>query len=330
MYKYLVGPSLVGGWTINSTRLKHLTKSQQFSQELVAELFERADRFRVNPASGVLTGKTMIELFYEPSTRTRMSFASAMHRLGGNVIATENAREFSSAVKGETLEDTARVVGAYGHVIVIRHYEEGAADRMAAASPIPVINAGDGKGQHPTQALLDLYTIKKEVGTIENITVAFVGDLANGRTVRSLAYLLAHVGRVRMIFISQPHLRIGQDIKDTTLKHHNVEYWEVDSFESLVDGKPILPNVDVVYATRPQKERMTPEQYEAAKGKLIIGIEQLSQMKPTARLMHPLPKTDEVNLPPNVEQDDKRVAYFRQSANGIPIRMALLEHLVRD
>src|SRR3982074_2419529 len=174
------------------SRLRHIIESQQFSRPLLEELFARADEIKRQPHhfSGRLNGQVMAALFYEPSTRTRLSFEAAMLRLGGRTIGTDNAREFSSAAKGETLEDTIRIVSGYVDVIVLRHYEEGAAKRAAGASTVPVINAGDGKGQHPTQALLDVYTIRDELGRLDGIRVAMVGDLATGRTVRSLAYLL--------------------------------------------------------------------------------------------------------------------------------------------
>jgi aspartate carbamoyltransferase catalytic subunit len=183
------------------TSLRHVIESQQFSRPLLEEIFERADQMRRDPhrAAGRLQGRIMAALFYEPSTRTRLSFESAMLRLGGRTMGTDNAREFSSAAKGETLEDTIRIVSGYADVIVLRHAEEGAARRAAAASEVPVINAGDGPGQHPTQALLDVYTIRDELGRLDGIRVALVGDLANGRTVRSLVYLL---GKYRDIEVS--------------------------------------------------------------------------------------------------------------------------------
>src|SRR5712692_3441685 len=170
-------------------RLQHVVESQQFSRGLLEELFDRTDSIRREPhrASGRLAGRLLAALFYEPSTRTRLSFEAAMLRLGGRTMGTDNAHEFSSAAKGETLEDTIRIVSGYSDVIVLRHNEEGAARRAAAVSDVPVINAGDGKGQHPTQALLDVYTIRDELGRLDGIQVAMVGDLANGRTVRSLA-----------------------------------------------------------------------------------------------------------------------------------------------
>jgi len=178
--------------------MKHIIESQQFDRKLLGSLFSMADRLEKKTGTP-LTGKVMAALFYEPSTRTRFSFESAMLRLGGSVITTENAKEFSSAAKGETLEDSIRVINNYVDVIVMRHYEQGASARAARVSAVPVINAGDGAGQHPTQALLDLYTIQKELGKIDGISIAFVGDLLHGRTIRSLSYLLGKYKHIRYI-----------------------------------------------------------------------------------------------------------------------------------
>src|SRR5437899_2688238 len=197
------------------SRLRHVVERQQFARPLLEELLHRADEMKRQPHhfSGRLAGQVMAALFYEPSTRTRLSFESAMLRLGGRTMGTDNAREFSSAAKGETLEDTIRIVSGYSDVIVLRHNEEGAARRAAAVSDVPVINAGDGKGQHPTQALLDVYTIRDELGRLDGIRVAMVGDLANGRTVRSLAYLLSKYRDVRITFVAPPQVAMRPDIK---------------------------------------------------------------------------------------------------------------------
>src|SRR5438067_11086262 len=197
------------------SRLRHVVESQQFSRALLDELFVRADEIRAQPHrfSGRLNGQLMAALFYEPSTRTRLSFEAAMLKLGGRTMGTDNAREFSSAAKGETLEDTIRIVAGYADVIVLRHPEEGAARRAASVSDVPVINAGDGKGQHPTQALLDVYTIRDELGRLDGVRVAMVGDLANGRTVRSLAYLLSKYRDVTVWFVAPPRVAMGADIK---------------------------------------------------------------------------------------------------------------------
>src|SRR5207249_5468630 len=197
------------------SRLRHIVESQQFSRALLEDLFVLADDMKSQPHRfvGRLAGQVMAALFYEPSTRTRLSFEAAMLRLGGRTMGTDNAREFSSAAKGETLEDTIRIVSGYADLIVLRHNEEGAARRAAAVSEIPVINAGDGKGQHPTQALLDVYTIKDELGRLDGVSVAMVGDLANGRTARSLAYLLSKFRDVTVWFVAPPQVAMGDDIK---------------------------------------------------------------------------------------------------------------------
>ncbi|MFH1290443.1 MAG: aspartate carbamoyltransferase [Nanoarchaeota archaeon] len=301
-------------------RLKHLVETQQVSRDLLFHLFDRADGFREMPVY-TLKGKILATIFYEPSTRTRLSFESAMMRLGGRILTTENAREFSSAVKGESIEDTARNLAYYCDGIVMRHSEEGAAARAAAVSPVPVINAGDGAGQHPTQALLDLYTIKREIGRVENVKIAMVGDLANGRTVRSLCYLLGKVDSPEITFVSPPNLCMREDIKEY-LEKHNVPFNEADNLEA------VLPNADVIYMTRIQKERMLPEDYAAAKGKYVIDSSNLLLVKPGARILHPLPHVEEINIPLGVEQSDQRVAYFRQAQNGLFVRMALLDHLL--
>src|SRR5213082_3726165 len=197
------------------SRLRHVVESQQFSRALLEELFLRSDEIKREPHHfiGRLAGQVMAALFYEPSTRTRLSFEAAMLRLGGRTMGTDNAREFSSAAKGETLEDTIRIVSGYADVIVLRHNEEGAARRAASVSSVPVINAGDGPGQHPTQALLDLYTIRDELGHVDGIRIAMVGDLANGRTVRSLTYLLSKFRDIRVWFVAPPAVAMRADLK---------------------------------------------------------------------------------------------------------------------
>lgn len=178
---------------------KNLIESQQLDLETIFDLFNKADELR-SSVKKPLNTKILATLFYEPSTRTRLSFESAMLKLGGKVISTENAKEFSSVIKGESLEDSIRVISEYSDIIVIRHFEEGAAKRAASVSPIPIINGGDGSGQHPTQALLDLYTIWKEIGKIDKIKIAMIGDLKYGRTIRSLCYLLGKFQNIKVCF----------------------------------------------------------------------------------------------------------------------------------
>lgn len=304
-----------------TARLRHVIESQQFSRSLLEELFARAEEMKREPHRfmGRLAGQVMAALFYEPSTRTRLSFEAAMMRLGGLTMGTDNAREFSSAAKGETLEDTIRIVSGYADVIVLRHYEEGAARRAAAVSSVPVINAGDGPGQHPTQALLDLYTIREELGRIDGVRVAMVGDLANGRTVRSLTYLLSKFKDIKLWFVAPPAVAMRDDLK-AHLEEHHVPWVETQSLEA------VLPEVDVVYMTRIQKERFTdPAAYESIKGIYRIDSAAMASMRKYAILMHPLPRVDEIA--PEVD-DDPRAAYFRQARNGLHIRMALLDRVL--
>ena len=301
-------------------KLLSLIEAQQLDVSNIFFLFSRAEEFRkgiIKP----LNGKILTTLFYEASTRTRLSFEAAMLKLGGGVISTENAKEFSSAIKGESLEDTARVVSKYSDIIVVRHYEEGSTKKMAQVSSVPVINAGDGAGQHPTQALLDLYTIWREIGRIENFTIALVGDLKYGRTVRSLCYLLGKFHGVKVIFVSPEVLGIKEDIKDY-LQRQNVK------FEEETDFYKAIPQADIIYMTRIQKERLQNGEYEKVKSLYSINQESLAYIRKDARVLHPLPHTEEINLSIEVEQTDSRIAYFRQVENGLYIRMALISYLL--
>src|SRR6266702_3422174 len=303
------------------SRLQHVIESQQFSRPLLEELLDRAEAMKAQPHhfSGRLNGQVMAALFYEPSTRTRLSFEAAMLRLGGRTIGNDNAREVSSAAKGETLEDTIRIVSGDADVIVLRHNEEGAARRAAAVSAVPIINAGDGPGQHPTQALLDLYTIRDELGRIDGIKVAMVGDLANGRTVRSLTYLLSKFRDIKIWFVAPPQVAMRPDLK-THLDEHQVAWVESEDLDA------VLPQVDVIYQTRIQKERFSDEaSYLALKGVYRIDAATLARMRKEAIVMHPLPRVDEIA--PEVDADP-RAAYFRQARNGLYIRMALLDRLL--
>ena len=300
-------------------KLHHVIEAQQFDLPTLSELFKVTEKMEKLVAEGGALDYqkcVMATLFYEPSTRTRFSFETAMHRLGGRVISTENAAEFSSVAKGETLEDTIRVMNGYADVIVMRHYEVGAAKRASAASRIPVINAGDGVGQHPTQALLDLYTIRKEIGAIDGLRIAMVGDLAQGRTVRSLAYLLSKFRDIKMHFVAPPLLKMKEDILDY-LREHKVWFTEGVSLEE------VLPQADVVYQTRVQKERFGDRtaDYEKCRGVYVINRASLRLMKPNAIVMHPLPRLDEISMEVD---EDPRAAYFRQAQNGLYVRMALL------
>ncbi|MEZ4564908.1 MAG: aspartate carbamoyltransferase [Thermomicrobiales bacterium] len=302
--------------------VRHVVDVGQFDRPGIESLFAAADRMRDMPRfSAPLAGLTLATIFYEPSTRTRLSFETAMHRLGGNVISTENAREFSSAIKGETVEDTIRIVNGYADAIVIRHYEQGAAHRAASVSAVPILNAGDGPGEHPTQALLDLYTIGHELGRIDNLKVALVGDLRFGRTARSLARMLKLTTGAEIVFVSPPAVPMGEDVR-RELAAAGIPFHDEPDLDA------VLPHVDVVYQTRVQKERFpTPEEYEAVRGQYVIDARSMALLAPGAIVLHPLPRVDEITT--DVDSDP-RAAYFRQAHNGVYIRMALLEHVLGD
>jgi len=306
-------------------RTNHVIEAQQFDVDLLNAIFTTAREMEQvvrHYGSNILGRRVMASLFYEPSTRTRLSFESAMTRLGGAVLTTESAQEFSSAAKGETLEDTIRVIAGYSDVIVLRHFESGASQRAADVSEVPIINAGDGAGQHPTQSLLDMYTISREIGRLDSISIALVGDLSNGRTVRSLCYLLAKYPNPKIYFVAPDIVRMKGDIKEY-LTRHKIEFSEVENLHH------VAGEVDVLYQTRIQRERFGDnlEHYEKARGKYIVDESVLKCMRDDAIVMHPLPRVDEID--PAVDADP-RAAYFRQAHNGLYVRMALLKMLLAD
>ncbi len=296
--------------------MHHLLETQQFDRGALKELFELATSME-NHRDDSLHGKILASLFYEPSTRTRFSFESAMFRLGGQVITAENANEMSSAVKGETLEDTILVLNNYADAIVIRHPEIGTAERAAAVSKVPIINAGDGAGQHPTQALLDLYTIEREFGRIDGAHVAIVGDLRYYRSARSLSYLLSKFKDVTITGVSMPELTMTEELK-AHLRENGVTYKETDS---LADA---MRDADVIYQTRIQKERLSPEAYERTRGHYVIDKPLADSMKEGAIIIHPLPRVGEIT--PEVDNSPHAV-YFKQVGYGVIIRMAILRLL---
>ncbi len=300
--------------------LRHIVEVAQFDRDDLELVFERADSMRHGPPAEIrLDSRILATVFYEPSTRTRLSFESAMLRLGGNVVSTENAREFSSAIKGESVEDTIRIINGYADAIVIRHHDQGAARRAASVSGVPVINAGDGPGEHPTQALLDLYTIRHELGRIDNLKVALVGDLRFGRAVRSLAMLFTRTSGCELIFVSPPAVPMSEDVRKA-LSSAGVPFTDEP------DLSKAIQEADVVYQTRIQRERFaTEEEYRKSSGVYIIDEASMSLMKPGAILLHPLPRVDEID--PAVDADS-RAAYFRQAHNGVYVRMALLQLLL--
>ncbi len=296
-------------------KLTHVIESQQFTVPLLMELFDRTrqmERIVARGGTRDYAGRVMASLFYEPSTRTRFSFEAAMYRLGGRVLSTEHARVFSSEVAEERLEDTIRIMAGYSDVIVLRHHEPDGAARAARVSPVPVVNAGDGGGgQHPTQALLDLYTIFRERRTMDGLTIAIVGELDQGRTARSLAYLLSKFERVKIHFVSPPEIQMQQDILDH-LDERDIWYDLVSDVES------VAGDVDVIYQTRIRPDRVADR---ASLARYTIDARLLRRMKPDAMILHPLPRTVEID---KAVDDDPRALYFRQAQNGLFIRMALL------
>ena len=296
---------------------KHILHGNQFSNEDLEKIMQVADEFEYGLENGktydLLRGRILAALFFEPSTRTRLSFESAMLQLGGGVVSVASGAT-SSAAKGESIEDTALTVSQYAHVIVIRHPQIGSAAEAAAVATVPVINAGDGAGQHPTQALLDVYTIRKELGTLDGITVSLVGDLKFGRTVHALVELLS-LYKIGFRFVSPSSLKMPADIV-ARLKEKGIEIVETGDLEEAAAES------DLLYMTRIQKERF-PDigDYEKIKGTYIIDESLISHAKKGVIVMHPLPRVDEISK----SVDSYRgAAYFRQVRNGIHVRMALL------
>ncbi|MEK7503564.1 MAG: aspartate carbamoyltransferase [Patescibacteria group bacterium] len=305
-------------------KLFHILESQQFTVPWLEEsFFPLVTEMKKKPreeARLILSDKEMVSFFYEASTRTRLSFEIAIRRLGGKVIfSTDHAKEFSSVSKGETIEDTIRILCGYEpDIIVLRTDKEGMAQRAAAFSTVPIINAGDGMGQHPTQALLDIYTIKEELGRIAGTSIAIAGDLNRGRTARSLTYLYAKYPDIKIYFVSPDAAKMREDIKDH-LQEHNI--W----FKEVYDLREVAPLVDVIYNTRVQKERGALLTKYGPPSFCTVNQEVLGLMKKEAIVMHPLPRTEEITS--EVDQDP-RAAYFRQAKNGLYVRMALLKTIL--
>jgi aspartate carbamoyltransferase catalytic subunit len=295
--------------------LRHLTSANALDRPLIEQLLERAAAFeRDGSDRAPLRGRLLATLFYEPSTRTRFSFEAAMYRLGGQVLSAENAAGASSAAKGESLEDTIQVVTGYADAIVLRHPEVGAIERVARVAKVPVLSAGDGAGQHPTQALLDLYTIKKELGRLDHLRVGLAGDLRYGRTVRSLALLLSRFPGNELVMISPAELRMGTDIMDQLKDQRVVETDDLDA---------ALAGLDVLYQTRIQAERFaSADKYERYRGVYVVSLDVMRRLPEGAILMHPLPRVGEID--PLVDADPRAV-YFRQARNGLWTRMAVLD-----
>lgn len=294
---------------------RDIVSIKDFSKEDILQVLDKAAEIEKNRSqyASQLHGKVMAALFFEPSTRTRLSFESAMHRLGGSVIGFAEP-SMTSISKGETFEDTIRIIDGYCDVIVMRHPEVGSARLAADVAKVPVINAGDGAHEHPTQTFGDLFTIKKSIGRLDNLTVGFLGDLKYGRTVHSLAFALSHFNPT-FYFISHKSLKMPEDdLKE--LDKRGAKYYEEEDLLK-VSGK-----LDVLYVTRIQKERfLNPEEYQQVKGIYQIDPSFLKHTKPELKILHPLPRIDEIN--PQLDKA-KQSIYFEQAHNGIPVRMALL------
>lgn len=297
---------------------KDLLHVKDLKLEHISLILDTATRFaNVMNSGGRLTnlaGKVMATLFFEPSTQTRLTFETAMLRLGGHVVSVTDAKTSSSAVKGERLIDTGRMIDGYADVAVIRHMVEGSARELADGAGIPVINGGDGSGQHPTQALMDLFTIQKEKGRLNNLTVTLAGDLKNGRTVHSLSWLLGKYGP-RFNFVSPEELRMPEEIT-RALVADGIEVNETTDLAKAAEKS------DVLYMTRIQKERFTDlDIYERLRGVYVVNKELVQKSKHGITILHPLPRVDEI-----AEEVDsyEGAAYFRQAANGVPIRMAVI------
>jgi len=303
--------------------MQHILSAGQFTTKQIEVIFKRADEmkdaFHNDRAKLAEThrGRLVATLFYEPSTRTRLSFEAAAQCQGMGVLSTENAGEFSSAVKGETIEDTIKVVSRYADIVVIRHKENGTAERAAAVSKVPIMNAGDGTGEHPTQSLLDLYTIFEAKGRLDNLHVVIGGDLKHGRTVRSLARMLSLYPGNSITFVSTPELQADEALQ-TELTKAGVAFTMTDDMLGAVS------TADVVYWTRLQKERLTDPSLESS---YVIDEDALNAMPKDAIIMHPLPRVGEIAESVDA---DPRARYFEQAGNGLYVRAALLDLALQD
>lgn len=295
--------------------MRHLLSPLDFSVEELDKLLDLADDVEHNPEkySHICDGKKLATLFYEPSTRTRLSFESAMLNMGGSVIGFSSA-DSSSAAKGESVADTIRVISCFADICAMRHPKEGAPTVASLKSDIPVINAGDGGHQHPTQTLTDLLTIRSLKGTLNDMTIGLCGDLKFGRTVHSLINALVRYKNIRFVLISPPELRVPSYIKDDVLK--NFKYKEVTDLEDA------MPELDILYMTRVQKERFfNEEDYIRMKDCYILDKAKMELAKENMLVLHPLPRVNEISVEVD---DDPRAAYFKQVQYGVYVRMALI------
>lgn len=302
--------------------MKHLMSPLDFSTEELDKLFNLADDIVAKPKKYAHScdGKILATCFYEPSTRTRLSFESAMYHLGGNVLGFSDAGS-SSASKGESVSDTIRTISVYADICAMRHPKEGAPMVAAGKSTIPVINAGDGGHQHPTQTLTDLLTIRSLKGRLDNFTIGLCGDLKFGRTAHSLIHALIRYPNINFIFISPDELRIPDYIRDDVLHKHNIPFQEVIRLEE------VMPELDLLYMTRVQKERFfNEEDYVRLKDFYILNKEKMNLAKEDMLVLHPLPRVNEISIEVD---DDPRAAYFKQVEYGVYVRMALILTLLK-
>ena len=301
--------------------MRHMIDPLDFTTQEVERLLALADDIASDPSRyrEVCRYKKLATLFYEPSTRTRLSFEAAMLNLGGSVLGFSSA-DSSSASKGESIADTIRVISCYADICAMRHPKEGAPLRASMYSRIPVINAGDGGHQHPTQTLTDLMTIRRRLGRLENLTIGLCGDLKFGRTVHSLIKSLSRYPNIRFILISPEELRVPEYVIREVLEPKNIPFEEVTSLED------VMPQLDVLYMTRVQKERFfNEEDYIRLKDSYILTEEKMKLAKEKMAVLHPLPRVNEITLPVD---NDPRAAYFEQVQNGVYVRMALIMTLL--
>lgn len=301
--------------------MRSLIDILDLSREEIDDLISTACDIMDHPDqySEICKGKKLATLFYEPSTRTRLSFEAAMYELGGNCLGFSEANS-SSAAKGESVSDTAIIVSNYADIIAMRHPKEGAPLVASMKASVPVINAGDGGHNHPTQTLTDLLTIYKECGTFDNLTVGLCGDLKFGRTVHSLIAALSRYDNVKFVLISPDELKVPDYVKDQYLEPKNIEYKETEDLES------VIPELDILYMTRVQRERFFNEaDYIRLKNRYILTPQKLVPAKKTMKILHPLPRVNEISV--SVD-DDPRAVYFRQTMYGKFIRMALILKLL--
>ena len=301
--------------------MKHLLSPLDLSVPEIDQLIAVAEDIEKDPKkySHVCDGKKLATCFYEPSTRTRLSFEAAMLNLGGSVLGFSSA-DSSSAAKGESVSDTARVIGCYANIIAMRHPKEGAPMVASLSSPVPIINAGDGGHQHPTQTLTDLLTIHAEKGRLNGLTIGLCGDLKFGRTVHSLITALARYENIRFLLISPDELRIPDFVREEVLEANHIPYEECDALDSA------LPKLYILYMTRVQKERFfNEEDYIRLKNHYILNAEKMKLAKEDMIVMHPLPRVNEISVDVDA---DPRAIYFKQAQYGVYIRMALIMKLL--